>query len=106
MGTLTAYGEIATVTQATVAAEIHQALDVHLNFTAQVTFNGVVGVDVFADGENFGVRQFVYATSAIDAYGFADGFSRSAADTGDVSEGDWNPLCSRDVYAGDTSVQV
>merc|ERR1711974_178377 len=57
VGPLTADGEVAAVTQATVAAEIHQTLHVHLDFAAQVALDGVVRVDVLTDGEHFGVRS-------------------------------------------------
>ena len=33
--------------QATIAAKIHQTFNVHLNFSAQITFNQQVSVDVF-----------------------------------------------------------
>jgi hypothetical protein len=49
VGALTAHRQVAAVAQATVAAEVHQALDVHLHFAAQVAFDGEVGVDMLAD---------------------------------------------------------
>ena len=42
------------------------------DFTAQVTFDGDVGVDIFADRQDFGVGQIVDATGDVDADGFAD----------------------------------
>src|SRR5690606_38883276 len=42
---LTANRQRTAVTQAAVAAEVHQALDVHRNFTTQVAFDLVVAVD-------------------------------------------------------------
>ena len=81
------------MTEAFVRTKVHHAFDVHLNFTAQVTFYGVGCVDVFADGQNFGVGQLVYTASRVDVNSFADGFSRCGADTGDICEGDWYPLC-------------
>jgi hypothetical protein len=38
-GILTAQGQISAVAQASIAADFNQALDVHLNFTTQVTFD-------------------------------------------------------------------
>mmetsp|Transcript_10759 Transcript_10759/g.14046 ORF Transcript_10759/g.14046 Transcript_10759/m.14046 type:complete len:296 (+) Transcript_10759:1324-2211(+) len=102
VGTLTANGQVTTVTQTTVATQIHQTFDVHGHFAAQVAFDGVVGVDVLTDGQNFGIRQLVDATGAVDAYSFADCFCGGGTDTGDICEGDWYPLCSRDVNAGNT----
>jgi len=102
MGALAADRQVAAVAQATVATQIHQALDVHLHFTAQVAFDGVVLVDVLADLQDFGVGQFVDPAGLVDADGIADGAGRCVANSGDVGEGDGNPLCSRDVYAGNT----
>ena len=62
MGTLTANGQVTTMAQTAVATKIHQAFDVHLGFTTQVTFNGEGCIDVFADGQNFSIRQLVDAT--------------------------------------------
>ena len=88
--------------QAAVAAKIHQALDVHLNFAAQVTFNGEICVDMFTNCQNFGVAQLVHTAGGVDANSFADGFGRRRANSGDISKGDWYPLCSGDIHAGDT----
>src|SRR5512139_1504648 len=38
-GALTAARQTATMTQATIATQIHQALDIHGDFTTQITFN-------------------------------------------------------------------
>ncbi len=62
VGALTANREVPAMTQAAVTTEIHETLDVHLNFAAQVAFDGEVGVDVLADGEDFCVGQLVYTT--------------------------------------------
>lgn len=46
-----------TMTQTAVAAQVHQALDIHRNFTTQVTFDLVVSIDCFADLKDFSIRQ-------------------------------------------------
>jgi hypothetical protein len=58
---LAANRQRAAVTQAAVAAEVHQTLDVHGDFAAQVAFDLIIAVDRLADGENFGVRELVDA---------------------------------------------
>ncbi|KPZ27913.1 hypothetical protein ALQ50_03062 [Pseudomonas coronafaciens pv. coronafaciens] len=40
LGTLTAYWKTPTMTQTAVAAQVHQALDFHVDFATQVTFSG------------------------------------------------------------------
>ena len=49
VGALATNGQTLAVTEATVAANLHQALDVLRNLAVQVTFDGEVLVDVFAD---------------------------------------------------------
>src|SRR5690349_2513434 len=63
---LTANRQAAAVTQATIGAEVHQALDVHGHFTAKVTFHDVVAVDGFADSQNLGVGQLIHAALGRD----------------------------------------
>jgi hypothetical protein len=52
-GTLTTYRQVATVTQTAIAPDFDQALDVHLNGAAQVTFNNEVLGYVFAQYSSF-----------------------------------------------------
>ena len=47
------------VTQAAIAAQIHQPLDVHRHFAAQIAFDEIVAVDRFADLDDLGVGQIV-----------------------------------------------
>ncbi len=78
------------------------AVYTHGNFAAQVAFDGIVRVDVFTNLQNFGIAQLVHAAGLVDANRVADRFGRGMADSGDIGEGDWNPLCSRDIDAGNT----
>jgi hypothetical protein len=48
MGALSAHRKAAPVPQAAVAAEIHQAFDVHGDFASQIALHGIVAVDHFA----------------------------------------------------------
>ena len=54
---LAADRQVAAMTQAAIAAEVHQTLDVHRDFAAQIAFDDVVAVDGFADLQDFGVGQ-------------------------------------------------
>src|SRR5690606_7617894 len=47
--TLTPQGETFAMTQTAVATEVHQSLDAHIHFTAQVTFNSMFR-DLVANG--------------------------------------------------------
>src|SRR3546814_9552249 len=50
---LAADGKALAMTQAAIAGEVHQALDVHRRVAAQVAPDRVVGVQRFADLEDF-----------------------------------------------------
>src|SRR4029079_4040063 len=56
---LAAHRQRAAMTQAAIAAQIHQPLDVHRHFAAQVTLNLVVAVDRLADLQHLRVGQLV-----------------------------------------------
>src|SRR5262245_40854333 len=60
MGALAANRKPLAVAQAAVAAEIHQPLDVQLNFAPQITLDHVVAVDDFADLERLRVGELRY----------------------------------------------
>src|SRR6187551_3318834 len=58
-GTLTAHRKRTTVTEAAVAAEIHQALDGLLHFAASVAFDLDGSFDGVTDGLDVGLGQLV-----------------------------------------------
>jgi hypothetical protein len=53
VGALAAHRQTATMTQAAIAAEVHQTLDVDADFTAKIALDQIVAVDDFADLQNF-----------------------------------------------------
>src|SRR5215813_6445693 len=53
MSALTANRESFTMTQAPVAAEIHQPLDVHRDFAPEIAFDDIVAVDDLANLDDF-----------------------------------------------------
>ena len=72
MGALAANRKVTAVAQATIATKIHQALDIHLHFTAKVTFNSEICVDMFPNREHFGVAEFVDPACSVNIYSFTD----------------------------------
>src|SRR3546814_13905699 len=74
------------MTQAAIAGEVHQALDVHRRVAAKVALDRVVGVQRFADLEDFGVRQVLNAAAVVDAQLVGDVDGGLAADAVDRSE--------------------
>src|SRR3954464_12077987 len=89
--------------QAAVAAEVHQSLDVHRHFAAQVALDLVVAVDRFADLQHFGVGELVDATLGRNADLIDDLLGELLADAVNVLKRDHNALVGRYVDARDTS---
>ena len=75
----------------------------HLLLTTKVAFDGHVRVDVFPDREHFGIGQVIDPASFVDLHSIADLLGDMRTDAMDIGESNGNPLCSRDVHAGDTS---
>src|SRR5580692_11066445 len=67
MGALTADRQALAVTQAAVAGQVHQPLDVDGGLAAQVAFDLVVAVDRLADLQHLGVGELVDAPGVLDA---------------------------------------
>ena len=55
---LTTHWQTAAMAEATIAADVHQTLDVHRGFTAQVTFNGEL-LDLLANFFQIAIRQIL-----------------------------------------------
>src|SRR6202042_1968522 len=62
MGGLTPPRQPAAMTQAAIAAEVHQTLDVHADFATKIALDQIVAVDHFADLQHFLVAQLTDAT--------------------------------------------
>ncbi len=94
------------MTQAAVAGQVHQTLDVHRHFAAQVAFDRVIAVDGFTDLQHFGVSQLVDAAAVFDTDLLDDLFSVLGADAVDILERDDHALIGRYVDASDTGHEV
>src|SRR5213592_2767491 len=68
VGALAAHRQAATMTQAAIAAEVHQTLDVDAGLTAKIAFDQIVAVDHFADLQDFLVAQLADATILRDLH--------------------------------------
>src|SRR5512139_3810405 len=84
VGALTAHRQTATMTQAAIAAEIHQTLDVDAGLATQVALDEEVAVDHFADLQDFLVAQLIDATVQRDLHLLQDVARDLRADTVDV----------------------
>src|SRR3954465_194997 len=62
VGALAAHRQAAAMTQAAIAAGVHQRLGIDTGLTAKVAFDEIVAVDHFADLQDFLVAQLADAT--------------------------------------------
>src|SRR5690606_33147628 len=95
-----------TVTQAAIAGQVHQTLDVHRRLATQVAFDSVVAVDGFADLQDLRVGQLVHAASRLDADLGRDLLGVRRANAVDVLKRDFNALVGRNVDACDTGHEI
>jgi hypothetical protein len=100
---LAANGEALAVTQAAVAAQVHQALDIHRNFTTEVTLYDVIAVDGLANLENLSVGELVHPAIGRDADALADFVCELGPDPMDVLKRNQNALLRRDIHTSYTS---
>src|SRR6185295_17534287 len=102
VGALAAHRQTAAMTQAAIAAEVHQTLDVDAGLAAKIAFDEIVAVDHFADLQDFLVAQLADATIRRDLDLLDDLGRVLLADAMDVLERDQNALVGRDIHAGNT----
>src|SRR4029453_5708027 len=99
---LATHRQAATMTQAAIAAEVHQTLDVDTGLTAKVAFDEIVTVDHFADLQDFLVAQLADATIQRDLDLLHDLGRVLLADAMNVLERDQDALVGWDIHAGNT----
>src|SRR5690606_20616640 len=99
---LAAHGQAAAVAQATIAADVDEALDVALHLAAQVAFHHEVLRDVLAQAVHLILEQISHARVGIHARRFHDLFGARAADPVNVRERHHDPLVAGQVDAGNS----
>jgi len=101
LGPLSTEGQTKTVTNAACASNVHQSLDVHLDFRTKLTFNA----DTRDDLANF---SDLVVRPILDALVFRDsGLSENVRSSGasnavDVSQGNYSSFVAGDIDTGDT----
>src|SRR5690606_5797094 len=95
MGALAAHRQALAMAQTAVAAQVHQALDVHRDLAAEVTLDLVIAVDRLADLQHFGIGQLVDPTLGRQADLVADFLRLHRANAIDVGECNHDPLVGR-----------
>src|SRR5688572_28792544 len=99
---LAPHREVAAVAQPAVAADFHQALDVHGDLLAKVSFDAPLLFDHPADLPDVVFRQILHADVRADPGLLEDGVRPDAPDAVDVGEPDFDALGAREVDACDT----
>src|SRR5258708_23212367 len=97
---LTADRKSAPLPDSTVGPEVHQPLDIHGDFTAQVAFHREFR-DLRADGVHLRLGEVFHLGAGIYARTLTGGARARVADTVNVREPDPHVLVHRDVDTGD-----
>jgi hypothetical protein len=100
-GALATHRQATTVTETTVATNVHQALDVHRGFAAQVTFDGEL-TNLVANFLQIGVGQVLHLFGVFNAACLANLAGAGATDTKNGSQANFSMFVRRNVDASDT----
>src|SRR5262249_52680228 len=103
VGPLATHRQALAVTQAAVAAQVHQSLDVHGHLATEVTLDLVLALDDLAQGPRLVPGEVLGGRDRIDPGLADDVLGGLATDSVDVRQGDDRALPGRQVDASDTS---
>src|SRR4051794_17855724 len=106
VGALTAHRQSAAMTQAAIAAEVHQTLDVHAGLATQVAFDHIVAIDDFTNLQDFLIAELRYPALGWNLDFVHDFGGVLLADAMDILERDQHALVGRNVHAGNTGHRV
>src|SRR5690554_1924420 len=102
LGALTANGQAATVTQAAVATDIHEALDVQLDLAPQVTLDLVLLLHHATEAGDLGFRQVLDPGVRADLGLDQNLLGTGESDAVDVRQGVLNALVAWKIHSGYT----
>jgi hypothetical protein len=91
----------AAVSQAAIAAQIHQAFYIHCDFTPQIALDDIIVINGFTDLDHFRFGQIANATIFTDTDLLADIPGIGRTNTVDVAQCDFHSLVCRNVNPGD-----
>jgi hypothetical protein len=103
MRALAANRELTPMTQAAIAAKVHQTLDVDRHFAPQIALDHIVAVNRLTNLQDFRIRQLSDAALGWDHHLFTDFFGLFLADAMNILERDNHALIGRYINASDTS---
>jgi hypothetical protein len=102
LGALATHGQTTAMAETAVATNVHQTLDVHRGFAAQVTLD-CKQTDLVTNFFQFGVGQLLDFLGVFDATGFANFASARAANTENGCQANFSVFVGRDVNTCNTS---
>src|SRR5262245_57299890 len=103
VGALAANWQSLAVAQSAIAAEIHQPLDVELNFAPQIALDHVIAVDDLANLEHLGIGELRHTAFGRQINFAHDVLGHLRPDAMDVLQRDHHALVGRQIDARDTS---
>ena len=103
MGALTAYGQATPVAETTIAADIHEPLDVHIHFRSQLTFNLVFIGDDITDRHHLLLGKVAHR--GVEGHlGFSENLTGTRmADTVDMRQRILHRFIAGQIYPGNSS---
>src|SRR5579871_3526788 len=102
MSALAAHRQPAPMTQAAIASEVHQPLDVDAGLATKIALDDVVAVDHFADLQHFLIAQLADTAILRNLHLLHDLARALRADAMDVLKRDQHALIGRNIHAGNT----
>tara|TARA_B100000315_G_scaffold254178_1_gene294640 strand:- start:2366 stop:2704 length:339 start_codon:yes stop_codon:yes gene_type:complete len=103
MRTLPTNRKTAPMAQTAVAAEIHQALDVHRSFAPKIALDLKTLIDRVTDTRNLVIGQFVHPAFERNFHLLADTLGAGAADTENIGQRYFNSFLRWYIDASDSS---
>src|SRR5438874_9968381 len=100
--TLTTNWKSTAMTNAAVAPDVHQALDVHRDLGAERALNANILLDRLTQTVGVRIVQIANSLLGVDSGRFQNPTRCCAADTEDVGEADLDLLLAREIHASDT----
>ncbi len=91
------------MTQPSIAAQIHQALNIHSDFTAEISLNQIVSINSLTDLKNLLICQLVNSTIKRNSNLLNNLSSFFRANTMNILKSDDNTLVCRNIYTSYTS---
>ena len=86
-----------------IAADVNQALYIHLNLTSKVPLHCEILSDVIPNRANLAFGKIAHGSVRIDSTCFKSCFRRRTTDPVDVGEPNKNALIAREIYAFNSS---